>query len=156
MNTTMSKHFRTGYRADGLTAYVYLNDDAPAWLRDAIREAHDGEFPNDWRYDASESIVMAFGEFGCELGEGIGEDMRHTITDYLAMPTNPELLTWAADHTGRLGYAEEYFSEYGNPYAMGDTHYHEDPLAGLRVAFHYCTRQMVDILADAWEDNADN
>lgn len=42
-------YFQTKTRENGETFYA-LADDAPEWVDDAVRDCHDGELPNDWRY----------------------------------------------------------------------------------------------------------
>jgi hypothetical protein len=42
-------YFQLKSRENGETFYC-LADDAPDWVADVVRDCHDGELPNDWRY----------------------------------------------------------------------------------------------------------
>ena len=74
-------------RADG-TTYVAMLDDSPEWLRDAVRDAHGDEWPNDWVYDACRGVCESFHDGLSEPGE---------IADGLCDVYNGALARWLAD-----------------------------------------------------------
>lgn len=76
------------------SGYLSLKDDAPGWVRDMVMDAHDGEAPNDWRYDRIVDILDVLYEFGPD-GVVIS-DLCNVYTD--------DLLRWVADYLPRQGY----------------------------------------------------
>ena len=73
MTTNFTSHFVIHTRADGET-FTTLADDAPAWLQEAVREAHQGDLPNDWVYAECRAAAEAF-----DAGESdLGQDGRKT------------------------------------------------------------------------------
>mgnify|MGYP003137018694 CR=1 FL=1 len=147
-----SDYFAECARTDGSSVW-FINSGAPEWLLPAIIRAHDDEPKNDWRYNTCRRIVVEL-EQNHLPGENVASDWRHHIVDALQTFTNYEILTWAAENLTRPSYAIDYWEELGNPYANGDRHFFDDPLASLRTAIYQCVRVMVDEMADAWEDAA--
>ena len=83
--------------------YTVLADSAPAWVAHLIQECHDGELPNDWRYDA---VVATF-----EAIAG-GEKYAENIADGLLDAYNGDLLKWLGDDLSRAKYIEEARENY--------------------------------------------
>lgn len=84
--TDYSKFFVRRERHTG-ESFVTLVDDAPEWLREAVRDAHCGEFPDGWIYAECRDAVMAFDD------GRLTEDWIHEYADGAV-----ELYQWAADH----------------------------------------------------------
>ena len=105
MNYSPSNYFETRERLNG-DRFVCLTDDAPEWLTDAVRKAHDGEFPNDWRYRICSAICD-------ELDAETDDDRISDIADSLVDVYNYELITWAGEHVNRIGDVDEACREYG-------------------------------------------
>jgi hypothetical protein len=53
--------FESRTRADGSTSWT-TRDDAPEWVSDIVRDAHDGAFPCDWRYDKIADLAHDVGQ----------------------------------------------------------------------------------------------
>jgi hypothetical protein len=53
--------FEPRTRADGSTFWT-TRDDAPEWVSDIVRDAHDGFFPCDWRYDKISDLAHDIGQ----------------------------------------------------------------------------------------------
>ena len=79
-------------------------------LTDFIRSLHDGELPNDWRYDIIHWIIAAIASEDLERGDD-WSDKPYEYAEYLTDQINPILLQWYADYPSRLGYVEEGISE---------------------------------------------
>jgi hypothetical protein len=54
----LARWFEKRTRADG-DVFVTTKDDAPEWLRDAVREAHQDDPPNDWTYGEAQAACEA-------------------------------------------------------------------------------------------------
>lgn len=53
--------FEPRTRDDGSTFWA-IRGDAPEWVRDIVFDAHDGAFPNDWRYDKIADLAHDIGQ----------------------------------------------------------------------------------------------
>jgi hypothetical protein len=77
----------------------------PAELTEFIRELHDEELPNDWRYATIVGILDALMEL---KGEDIcWEDEVNTIADDLTSIYTSELAAWIAENGSRASYHDE-------------------------------------------------
>lgn len=97
----VSRFFVTKERDNG-EEFVCLNDAAPRWLREAVREAHGEELPNDWVYGVCRDAVDAIEE-GYLEPEEFAEGQVDIYTG--------ALLGWATPH--RIAIAEEYCRDIG-------------------------------------------
>lgn len=104
MNHPPSNYFETRERTNG-ERFVCLTDDAPIWLSDAVREAHDGELPNDWRYRICAAI--------CDELRSDGDNDLHELADSLVDGCHYDLMTWASESLNRISDVGEACSEYG-------------------------------------------
>lgn len=110
-----------------------LTDDAPEWLLDAVREAHDGEAPNEWRWSRCASLYHAISE-----GHDIHEDIDSLVDIYYT-----DLYCWLSDNPTRHDYCDEAIAEIG-----GDT------LVSIVIAGqHIALQRMAEILQAACEEN---
>ena len=74
--TQVSSLFERATRADGSTYIVLTTTPETEWLRDAVYAAHDGELPNDWRFQICAHIVEL-------LEDGYSADQHSELADSL-------------------------------------------------------------------------
>ena len=91
-------------------------------LQEIIRECHNGEFPNDWRYDIVDSIIDSLYEhFITYDNDPVLDDYRDSLEletiDGLVDIYNYDLAKWLSDNNSR-GYFED--DEFKND--NGDIH----------------------------------
>ena len=98
-----SKYFTTSTRENGDT-FTHLIDSAPEYLSDFCHSAHDGMFPDDYKFSF---ILEAFE--AAENHDSIDE-ARESIEAHHA---NHELIKWLGSHGERQGYCDEAIDEYG-------------------------------------------
>lgn len=55
--------FETKNRDSG-KKFTCQKDDSPEWVSDLVRDAHQGDLPNDWRYETIVEILSAISEGG--------------------------------------------------------------------------------------------
>lgn len=119
---------------------VKLRDDAPEWVHDAVREAHDGEWPDDWRYETCAAI------FDCVHDE-VGDS--HAIADSLVDIYTGARFAWLAGNINRQSYVDEA---------------QDEGIAGDRASIservgmgqYLCIERMAAIILQAIEDNAED
>lgn len=97
--TTLSKFFETKTRDSG-ESFVTLIDDAPEWLQDAIREAHQGDLPNDWVYEQCRAACEAVDDDTLNP-ESVYEHADSQVDIY-----TKSLFQWAADMCGTSTFSE--------------------------------------------------
>jgi hypothetical protein len=131
-------YFESKARDDG-TTFIAMRDDVPEWVSDAVFEAHDGELPNDWRFDICDSIFDA-------LSDDIDAD-EHEIADELVDVYNSDRLAWLSSNQSRVAYCDDAREEFGS----GD----DDLLAQIGMGQYHCISQMVAVIREAITDNAD-
>ena len=68
----------------GDNAFWALTNDAPEEVQDLVRELHDDELPNNWRYYVIATITNALAE---------GYDLQQAIDDCIDL-YNSDLVTW--------------------------------------------------------------
>jgi hypothetical protein len=78
-----------------------LTDDAPEWLLDAVREAHDGEAPNEWRWIHCAALYHAISE-----GSDIDQECDSLVDIYYT-----DLFQWLADEPTRRYYCDDVIAE---------------------------------------------
>ena len=105
---TLRAAFTQDKRQDG-TLYWCLTeqarqsvDDLTEWLRDL----HDEELPNDWRYETIVNICEALMDED-DLSNADPGEMSVGIANNLTDIYNSDLLQWYADNTSRLCYIEQ-------------------------------------------------
>ena len=95
------------FRTDG-THYMALSSEAQ-WddirddLENIVREAHCGEFPNDWRFDTVDSIASTLAEMSDSEDWDV-DDFReesHEVADSLVDVYTSDLLQWVAGNINR-------------------------------------------------------
>lgn len=105
-----STYFVTKQRNNG-GEYVALTDESPAWLLEAVREAHQGTLPNDWIFAECQAAVEA-----CDKGD-INEGELYDYVNGRTEVYTRDLFLWAADMcvSDIWALAEESANEIGMP-----------------------------------------
>jgi hypothetical protein len=134
--TTMTSYFQTNTRESGDT-FVTLADDVPEWVRDAVMAAHDGEMPNDWRYQTVAAIFEAF----IDTPDAVPSEVAESLADVYTS----DRLAWLAGHLERVNYVDEANEEAGGPCL---------PLVDqLGAGQFYCILAMADQVYEAIGDH---
>lgn len=106
-----SSSFEKKERDDG-SSYYALQADSPEWMRSAVREAHDGELPNDSRYDLIRDALSSLSENLYDSADDAREDAAE-IALQLQPTYTGELLQWFAEHPARLQDCDDAREERG-------------------------------------------
>jgi hypothetical protein len=139
----LARAFELKIRDDGSTFYIF-REGSPEWMTEAVRAAHDEEFPNDWRFTICNFLAQNLAEY--ETAEDAYDHVSELAEAQDAIYTS-DLLTWYAERPGRLDYAEQAEEELGrDPGAsIGDR---------LHLGHHYAIEQMAQVLISACEARA--
>jgi hypothetical protein len=143
--TSIASYFDDTKTRDNGEYFVHLKDDAPEWLSDAVRDAHQGTLPNDWIYAECLAAVEAF-DFG-----DFDEDYIHEHADGRVDVYTRELYQWAADMclTDTWANAEAEAAE------MGLVEETEKRLAVIQYcAIRYIAEAMLNACKDAAKEEA--
>ena len=99
-------------RQDG-SEYVCLWDNQfKDNLQEIIRECHNGEFPNDWRYEMVDSIIDSLYEhFIIYNNDSDCRDYEYEIVDNLVDISNYNLTKWLSDNNSRGYFEDDCFSD---------------------------------------------
>lgn len=136
----MSDYFQRKTRDNGEAFYAFA-DDRPDWVYDAVMEAQDGEFPDDWRFDICDSL------FG-QIDEDTDEDSLSEIVDGLVDIYNSDRLKWLADDESRTFYCDDAIREFG----IGDK---PDIIEMIGWGQYLCISQMAHIIFQAIKENVE-
>lgn len=143
INLPTMTNTKTGYNYTQLLSFFvrkqrdngecfWCTSDAPDDVMDMIRECHDEEFPNDWRYNIIVNVLFDL-KNNNEPGGGCGVD--NCISDLIAWLT-----------PSRMAYIDELQCEkLIRPNATMDER--------IKVAQYYTTRKMIAIIRDFVGDN---
>lgn len=104
--TAALEYFETLKREDG-SVFTTLADGRPDWLHEAVYAAHNGEAPNDWRYDAAYGALE-------RIADGAGEDDGGEFADWFTDVYNADLLRWLTDNIGRADACDDAADELGD------------------------------------------
>ena len=105
---TLRAAFTRDKRDDGSTFWCLTEqarqsvDDLTEWLRDL----HDGELPNDWRYETIVAICDTLMDED-DLSNACPGELAVGIANNLTDIYNSDLLQWYAENTSRLCYIEQ-------------------------------------------------
>ncbi|HEV2310777.1 MAG TPA: hypothetical protein VGU73_09645 [Acidimicrobiia bacterium] len=148
MTTNFARYFTTGTRESGKT-FTKLTDDAPEWLKTAVREAHQGTLPNDWIYAECRAAVEAVDSGALDVEDEDDDDV-HNHADAQVDVYTQELFQWAADFclTDTFSAAEEEAENMG---------YGEDDDVSKRLAAiqYAALRHIADTMKQACKATAD-
>jgi hypothetical protein len=118
MTTAFARHFAAKTRTktginNGDEIFITLADDAPPWLKEAVREAHQDTLPSDWIYAECQAATLAFDEGSLDDSED--DDCVHEHTDSRIDTATKDLYQWAADFclTDTFAAAEEEATDMG-------------------------------------------
>ena len=107
---TLRAAFEQLEREDG-TTYWHLTDEADTDdLTDWLRDLHDDELPNDWRYETIVAICEALMDED-DLSNACPGELAVGIANNLTDIYNHSLFQWYADNPSRVAYIEEAVSE---------------------------------------------
>lgn len=95
----------TDTRSDG-SSFIKTAPDSPDWIRDAIREAHDGEPPNDTRYALIQDCAQAIADRDFSDREEAEETVFEIARD-ITPGQSSSLLLWFSANTSRLHDCDE-------------------------------------------------
>lgn len=127
-------------RSDG-TNFYRLHGDTPEWMRDACRDAHDGEAPNDWRYDMIDSLLDSITDHDDPDDIDTSE-----IADSFVPAYNAERVSWLSDNLSREDYCNRAVEEYGQTgHSIFDA---------VGQGMYLCIREMADALVQAIREEA--
>jgi len=133
----MQNPFITNERLDG-SLYYTLDPNAPEWVLDTVREMHDDELPNDWRWDVAAALWDT-------LDDGAFHDAWESAQFVTDRYTAAEAARWLSEYGSRIAYLDEWVERFGNL----DGH----PETGgqlLLGAMFMAVHNMADILIDAF------
>ena len=80
---------------DGGEEFVTLKDGHPAWLKDAVRGAHEDALPNDWIYEACKAVCDAIDEGELGGAEDDDGDTVHAFADSQVDVYTMDRFRWA-------------------------------------------------------------
>ena len=133
---TLRAAFTRDKRTDGSTFWTYTDqarqstDDLATW----IGELHDGELPNDWRYETIVSILDALMDED-DLSNADPGELAVGIANNLTDIYNHSLFQWYADIPSRVDYIEEGV-------LSGIIPHEADTIARLMIGQTVCIEQM--------------
>ena len=78
--------------------HISLKEDQKETYQDFVRELHDDELPNNWRYEIITDLLQNFVN---EYDQDDLEDVLHEITDSLVDVYNTDRAKWLADDVSR-------------------------------------------------------
>ena len=109
--TLLASNLVLATRTNG-TEYRILWEDCPMYddLRAIVRDAHNGELPNDWRFDMVYDLCHAFLDYSQPQGQVFtADDYRDCIGEIAETQVETgtyALLTWLADNLNRCHFDE--------------------------------------------------
>lgn len=121
-----------------------LVDDAPEWLYDACRDAHDGEWPDDWRWQRLAWIANDLDEL--DFDDPYVEDRFYEIAEHHIDIYTSDLNTWYTGDPGRSSYLDEWLEN------AGPIHDSTELTRALMSAQCLCLERMVWVLVTAMRE----
>jgi hypothetical protein len=144
MNTgKLCRYFVPKQRVGGETFYT-LADDRPQWLNDAVRDAHDNDFPCDWVYEVCYHACYAIDDGSLTVDSGSHEFADNEVDVYTR-----DLYRWAADMCLRSSYTEAE----ENARDMGAFDNPEGVHTILSTIQYCCIAKIADCIVHMWNDN---
>ena len=99
----LSDYFTTKKRTNG-EDYATLRADRPDWLYEAVRDAHDSELPNDWRYNTCAAICASLDD---NLDEHNLDNWAAEFAEDTTDISNSDLLAWLSGNLYRIDSVDE-------------------------------------------------
>lgn len=108
---TTAATFRSAFqeleREDGSQYWTFTDEaETSEELTEFVRELHDKEWPNDWRFETIISIIDQIIEHS-KGSNDYWEDQSMEIAEALTTIYTGELLQWYADNASRLDYVDQ-------------------------------------------------
>ena len=108
---TTAATFRSAFqeleREDGSQYWTFTDEaEASEELTEFVRELHDKEWPNDWRFETIISIIDRIIEHS-KGSNDYWDDQPMEIAEALTTIYTGELLQWYADNPSRLDYVDQ-------------------------------------------------
>ncbi len=107
--TLALEHFETFTRSDSNEHFYKLTDTRPEWLYDLVQSAHDGMFPDDFKYEFIHDALSIIAEDDYDE-DRVSESIDSDVDVY-----THRLLSWISSNLGRMSYVDDAVSEYGWP-----------------------------------------
>jgi hypothetical protein len=96
-------------KRDNGERFIALDDSAPQWAQDFVREAHGTEMlPDDYRYQWISEALDLIAQTGADTEDA--DDLARRFADDVDIYTH-SLLTWLASNLTRIGYCDEAITE---------------------------------------------
>jgi hypothetical protein len=105
-----ARAFREQQRDNG-TSFVMLPQSAPQWMHEAVKAAHSGEFPNDWRFAKVREIALWLHE---QDSLDLAREDAMEAADGMAYIYTGQILEWYNADASRLSYCDQYAEEFGH------------------------------------------
>lgn len=142
------KAFCTGTRskAMGGGTFYKLRSNAPQWMTDAIREAHDrGDIlPNDWIYDQCHTIASNMSDTDpADWEDSVGEWADSGVDIY-----NSDRSRWLGSHGAFASIVDEAVSELG--------HSDQGLIGDIGLGQYYMIERIAQVLIRAVTDKAES
>lgn len=102
-------------RANG-ESFICLKDDTPEWMTDAVREAHGGMMPDDWRYRLIRDALFAIATAADDDDEDYFDDRLSEELDGAVDVYTGRLTDWLASNIERVGYCDEDDARGSGPF----------------------------------------
>lgn len=139
-----SAAFMRDTRPDGET-FIRLEDDAPEWMTDAIREAHGRMLPDDVKYTMCEEVAERLADRDSdEWDDAQGEECDSLVDVY-----NGDLIKWLGSHGTRAAYIDEAQEE-------GLIDPNADTFKRLQIGQYMEYAEIWSVLQSACEDAGDD
>jgi hypothetical protein len=139
----LSSSFEKRTRDDG-SSYWALCSGSPEWMRSAVREAHDGELPNDSRYELIREAAVALSD-GSFSDEEEAREALYELSPDLCSLSSCELLQWFSAHLSRLSDCDEALADMGEPVSsVSDT---------LELGYRRAAESVLSVLISEIEEN---
>jgi len=127
------------------SSHVCLGSDSPEWMKTAVMLAHDGEFPNDGRYELIRWAAVALSEQQCSDSDEVNEALLELSRDLVPAQT-AQLLTWFSENLSRLGDCDEASEEQNLPEQLTVTDL-------LSLGYQRAAESVLSILITEIEEN---
>lgn len=128
-------------------SFSTLTDQAPLWLKTAVREAHQGKLPDDWVYGICRQVCE---ELIAHADGPPDSDQIHEFADSLVEVYTSEVYDWAAGmcNSTLFATAQDEWSDCSSPDNGPD-----DPCTWLKQIQFFAIRAIVQTICDAFERN---
>lgn len=139
----LASSFELRTRSDAST-YLALCDGASDWIREAVRLSHDGELPNDSRYQLIRDAAVAISD---QYFSDI-EEARAAVFELSAdlLPSySSDLLKWFSANTSRLSDCDDYLEQSGDRVFSVS--------AALELGYRYAAEDILNTLITEIDEN---